>query len=208
LIAMGDAQRAAFRRSSGCHESQKRVRFRSWCVATFIALLAAALPAQSVKPTDYDVKAAYLFNFGHFVEWPANASVSRSDSFVVCVLGQDPFGAVLDATLAGESIAGKKVTAKRISTPEESANCQILFLSAAEELRLQKIIGALNEQPVLTVSDMPHFSQRGGMIQFVLDGKKVRFEVNLSAVHHAGLSLSSELLKVATTVRRNSSSGD
>ena len=180
-------------------------------MAVAVAWVLVAVPflrAQSVKPTDYDVKAAYLYNFGHFVEWPVNVASVQNESFTVCVLGQDPFGPVLDTTLAGETIAGKRVAAKRISTLQESGNCQILFLSSAEAAQLNSIVKALSKQAVLTVSDMPQFSQRGGMIQFVLEGKRVRFEVNLAAVQHAGLTLSSELLKVATTVRRNSSSGD
>jgi hypothetical protein len=158
--------------------------------------------AQGPKPTDYDVKAAYLYNFGRFVEWPDSVA-TKSDSFNVCVLGQDPFGPALDATLAGETIGGKNVTARRISSPQEAVNCRILFMSSEEGSRLSKIMEALDRGSVLTVSDMPQFSQRGGMIQFVLEGKKVRFEVNLTAVQRAGLTLSSELLKVATTVRRN-----
>lgn len=184
---------------------------RLWLVTVVIALALVAVPcllAQSSKPTDYDVKAVYLYNFGRFVEWPANGATAKTDSFTICVLGQDPFGPVLETTLAGETIDGKSVVSRRISTPEESANCRIVFLSSAEEGRLGKIIEVLNKEAVLTVSDMPQFSQHGGMIQFVLEGKKVRFEVNLTAVQHAGLTLSSELLKVATTVRRNSSSGD
>lgn len=153
------------------------------------------------------MKAAYLYNFGRFVEWPASVS-ARSNTFTVCVFGQDPFGPTLDAILAGETIDGKSVVAKRVSTPQESANCQILFLSSEEGARLSKLTEALQNEAVLTVSDMPQFSQRGGMIQFVLEGKRVRFEVNLTAAQHAGLTLSSELLKVATTVRRNSSPGD
>jgi hypothetical protein len=153
------------------------------------------------------VKAVYLYNFGRFVEWPARVA-AKSDSFTVCVLGQDPFGPALDATLAGETIDGKGVSAKRISAPQEAVSCQILFLSSAEGSRLNKIIEALDKEAVLTVSDMPQFSQRGGMIQFVLEGKRVRFEVNLTAVQRAGLTLSAQLLKVATTVRRNSSPGD
>jgi hypothetical protein len=160
------------------------------------------------KPTDYQVKAAYLYNFGRFVEWPARAAATKGDSFTVCVLGEDPFGPALDATLAGETIDGKNVIAKRISTPEESSNCQILFVSSAEDGRVNKIIGALDKKAVLTVSDMPRFSQHGGMIQFLLEGNKVRFEVNLTAAQRAGLTLSSELLKIATTVRRTPSSGD
>ncbi len=185
--------------------------FRPWFMAVAVTWVLVAVPflrAQSLKPTDYDVKAAYLYNFGHFVEWPANIASAQNDSFTVCVLGQDPFGPVLDTTLAGETIAGKKVTAKRIATLQESGTCQILFLSSAEEAQLKTILKALNKQAVLTVSDMPEFSQHGGMIQFVPEGNRVRFEVNLAAVQHAGLTLSSELLKVATTVRRNSSPGD
>ena len=165
-------------------------------------IVVPCLWAQGPKPTDYDVKAAYLYNFGRFVEWPDSVA-TKSNSFNVCVLGQDPFGPALDSTLAGETIGGKNVTARRISSPQEAVNCRILFMSSAEGSRLSKIMEALDKGSVLTVSDMPQFSQRGGMIQFVLEGKKVRFEVNLTAVQRAGLTLSSELLKVATNVRRN-----
>jgi hypothetical protein len=209
---MGNAHSTAFLRDiPGGRAPRISHSFRPWFMAVIVTWVLAAVPclrAQSSKPTDYDVKAAYLYNFGHFVEWPANVAPAQNESFTVCVLGQDPFGPVLDATLAGETIAGKRVAAKRISTPQESGNCQILFLSSAEDARLNATIKTLNKQAVLTVSDMPQFSQRGGMIQFVLEGKRVRFEVNLAAVQHAGLTLSSELLKVATTVRRNSSPGD
>jgi hypothetical protein len=174
---------------------------------TWALVAAQGLWAQSPKPTDYDVKAVYLYNFGRFVEWPARVT-AKSDSFTVCVLGQDPFGPALDATLAGETIGGKSVAAKRISNPPEAVRCQIVFISSVEDSRFNKIIEALDREAVLTVSDMPQFSQRGGMIQFVLEGKNVRFEVNLTAVQRAGLTLSSELLKVATTVRGKPAPGD
>lgn len=163
----------------------------------------AALNAQNPKPTDYDVKAAYLYNFGRFVEWPEKVAATQSNSFTVCVLGQDPFGRSLDATLSGETIGGRSIVAKRIFSEEELGNCQILFLSPTDDSRLNRIIAGLDKKAVLTVSDMPQFVKRGGMIQFVLEGKKVRFEVNLTATQHAGLTLSSELLKVATAVRRD-----
>jgi YfiR/HmsC-like len=198
------------RRISQGHGVRRTRSPRPWLTALALAWAFVAVPslvAQGTKPTDYDVKAVYLYNFGRFVEWPAGV-ITKSAAFNVCVLGQDPFGSFLDTTLASETIGGKSVAAKRISTPLEAADCQILFLSSGEDSRLSKIIEALGKQAVLTVSDMPQFSQRGGMIQFVFEGKKVRFEVNLSAVQHAGLSLSSELLKVATTVRRDASPGD
>jgi hypothetical protein len=196
--------------SLGCSRTGQGAWRTPWLMALALAGALVAVPclgAQGSRPTDYDVKAAYLYNFGRFVEWPAGGT-SNSDLFTVCVLGQDPFGPALEATLAGETVGGKKAAAKRISVPQEAAGCQILFMSSAEENRLDQVLEALHKEAVLTVSDMPKFSQRGGMIQFVLEGKKVRFEVNLSAVQRAGLSLSSELLKVATTVRRSPRSGD
>lgn len=168
---------------------------------------APSLCAQSPRPTDYQVKAAYLYNFGRFIEWPPEGT-AKTTPFTVCILGQDPFGPILDSLLAGETISGKSVVAKRISSPRESPSCQILFLSAAESSRVSKVIEALDKEAVLTVSDMPEFSRHGGMIQFVLEGNRVRFEVNLAATQRAHLTLSSELLKVATTVRKEAAHGD
>ena len=208
LIFMSQAPDTTFlrcltRRHRVCRTRPPRLLLTALALAWMLGVI-PCLGAPVSRPTDYDVKAAYLYNFARFVEWPVNVA-STSDSFTVCVLGQDPFGPALDATRAGEKIGGKRATAKRISTPKEAATCQILFLSSAEEGRVDQVIEALRKEAVLTVSDMPKFSQRGGMIQFVLEGNRVRFEVNLSAVQQAGLNLSSELLKVATSVRRTAS---
>jgi hypothetical protein len=161
------------------------------------------LHAQQPKVSEYQVKATYLYNFGRFVQWPPNATTAKGDSFSICVLGRDPFGPSLDSTLAGETMDGKPLAAKRISTPRDAEGCRILFISSTEENHLKEILAALDESSILTVSDMPAFSRRGGMIQFVLDGGKVRFEINLAKAETAKLTLSSELLKVATIVRRN-----
>ena len=194
------------------HQGTWLVLGRRACLkAIAIAWALLAIPglyAQNSKPTDFQVKAAYLYNFGRFVEWPTKTAPTRGDAFTVCVLGQDPFGPALDATLAGETIDGKRVVAKRISAPQESGNCQILFLSLAEDGRLNKIIETVDKQAILTVSDMPQFAERGGMIQFVVEGNRVRFQVNLTATQRAGLKLSSELLKVATAVRSKPLPGD
>lgn len=160
------------------------------------------------KPNEYQVEAAYLYNFSRFVEWPAQSANAASDSFTICVLGEDPFGPTLDAVFAGEKIGDRKVVAKRISGPRESGSCQVLFISSSEAKRFHKIIEALDKSAVLTVSDIPQFSRRDGMIEFVLEENRIRFEVNLTAAQHVGLTLSSELLKVATTVRRNPQVGD
>ena len=185
-----------------------RVWQSSTAVIVMLALLhVTVLYAQKPKVSEYQVKATYLYNFGRFVQWPPNATTAKGDSFSICVLGRDPFGPSLDSTLAGETMDGKPLAAKRISTPRDAEGCRILFISSTEENHLKEILAALDESSILTVSDMPAFSRRGGMIQFVLEGDKVRFEINLTKAESAKLTLSSELLKVATAVRRNARSG-
>ena len=162
------------------------------------ALLPSSLPAQQNKPTEYDVEAAYLFNFAKFVTWPPN-SLSQS-AFTICILGDDPFGRVLDNTVTGEKISGKRVIDKRIAHPQEALGCSILYISDSEEERVSRILTMLRDAPVLTVSNVPGFVERGGMIQFVLDNGRIRFLVNLEPTQRDGLALSSELLKVAVKV--------
>jgi hypothetical protein len=174
---------------------------KSLCTAALLAGLSSLL-AQGPKPTEYQVKAVYLFNFGRFVEWPSHAATPREQSFAVCVLGQDPFGPALDAALAGEIIDRAPVVAKRIPKAEDAVACRVLFISSSENGQLRDILAAVDKASVLTVSDMPQFAKRGGMVQFLLDGSKVRFEVNLAATQRVGLNLSSDLLKLAIAVRR------
>jgi len=152
------------------------------------------------KPTQYEVEAAYLFNFGKFVAWPPGA---QADSpFLICVLGDDPFGPILDRTVTGETVKDRPVHGKRISRPQDATACSILYISSSESARLSRILPVIQEAPVLTVSDIPGFAQQGGMIQFVLRDGRVRFEVNLAPTRRNGLTLSSELLKVAVEVFR------
>jgi hypothetical protein len=172
-------------------------------VAAVALFVTTGLLAQQPKPSEYQVKATYLYNFGRFVQWPPGATTAKGDAFSICVLGEDPFGPSLDSTLAGETMDGKPLAAKRISTPRDAGECRILFISSTEENHLKEILAALDESSILTVSDIPAFSRRGGMIQFVREGGKVRFEINLAKAETAKLTLSSELLKVATSVRRN-----
>ncbi len=195
-------RRRCVNRGRACRLSQ----FMALAVA-WVLVGASCLQAQQSNPTEYQVKAAYLYNFGKFVEWPAKVTAA-SDFFSICVLGEDPFGSTFDATIAGESINGKKVVVKRITKPQEAVSCRILFISSSEESRLKEILAALDDTSVLTVSDISQFTRRGGMIRFVMEANRVRFEVNLTTAEHAGLTLSSQLLKVAISVRRSSQAGD
>ena len=138
------------------------------------------LHAQVAKPGEYQVKAAYLSNFGKFVEWPVRPRSAKDEPFNVCVIGEDPFGAALDAALEGETIDHMPMAARRIQKPDELAICRILFISSSEDPRLKAILDKANGSSILTVGENSDFTRRGGIIQFVLQGNKVRFEINLA----------------------------
>jgi hypothetical protein len=176
-------------------------------MSRFVALvltlsLSTAPTGAQTKPTEFDVKAAYLYNFAKFVQWPADAARRDARTFTVCVIGEDPFGAVLDRVVAGGSISGRTVVTRRVASAQDARACHILFLGGMDERRAIETLDLLGRADVLTVSDLPAFTQRGGMIQFVVQGARVRFEVNLDRARDAGLMLSSELLRVALAVHR------
>ena len=176
--------------------------FRYFAAALLLFLCSAStLAAQNPRPTEYDVEAAYLFNFGKFVTWPQGGTSSRGP-FTICILGADPFGPSLDTITAGEKIAGRAIIDRRILHPQDALSCSILYVSASEAEHLDKVLAAVRDAPVLTVSDIPGFIEHGGTIQFVLANGRVRFQVNLGAAQQDGLGLSSELLKVADKVTR------
>jgi hypothetical protein len=175
--------------------------------SALVLIFARIAAAQSTPRSEYEIKAAYLFSFGRFVEWPPRPGRDAS-SFTICVLGADPFGAVLDTTLAGATIRGRRVDARRVTAPDDAASCQIVFISTSEERRVAMVVQSLNQAGVLTVSDMPQFVARGGMIQFVTAASRVRFEINLLSAREAGLAMSSELLRVASAVRNGTGPGE
>ncbi len=181
------------------------VRSPRHLVAGLAAAVLAAAAAFSTPvgagehtPTEYEVKAAYLFNFARFVEWPSEAFTTAREPFAICVVGSDPFGSVLDTILAGESVAGRSVIARRITLPADARGCQILFASGAE--RGPAIVDAVDGRPILTVGDEEAFARRGGMVSFRREQNTVRFDVNPEAVRRSGLKMSSQLLNLARIV--------
>ncbi len=164
------------------------------------AIAAIPLGAQQGRATEAQIKSAYLYSFGKFVDWPSNTAAANA--FSICVLGRDPFGPTLDEVLKSASVAGQPVVARRISATDQAGGCRIVYIAPSEEARLLGIMSALARTPVLTVSDIPDFIERGGMIRFVDDAKRVRFEINLPPAQEAGLVLRSDLLRVATAVRK------
>jgi hypothetical protein len=156
--------------------------------------------AQSSPSAEYQVKAALLLNFAEFIEWPAAAFSKPDAPITVGVLGSDPFGVVLDQTFQDESVQGRKIVIKRSQQIEELKSCQLLFISKSEKEHLGEIVGSLSNTSVVTVGETDGFAEHGGIINFYIDNKKVRFEINADAAQHNGLKISSQLLRRAKIV--------
>lgn len=165
------------------------------------ACVAATAAAQTRPPSQPEVEAAYLYQFGRYVEWPSRQA-SNAENFMICILGTDPFGGTLDEIIRDKVIADRQVRVRRIVGAHESQNCSILFVSPSEESRVPAILKALEGTGILTVGQGAQFTRRGGMIAFTSEEKKVRFIVNLAAADAAKLRLSSQLLRVAVSIEK------
>jgi hypothetical protein len=143
---------------------------------------------------EYQVKAAFLYNFAMFVDWPREAFSDDRAALVVGVIGNDPFGGALDQAINGKNIGGRALVVRRLKWGEDLRSCHILFIGSSERRRLPQIIQSLRGSSVLTVGDMEQFNQQGGIINFILEASKVRFEINGSGANQARLRISSKLL--------------
>ena len=148
---------------------------------------------------EYQVKAAYLYHFAKFIEWPSDAAGSASQTLTVCVVGNSPFGRSF-ASISGKTVRGRRVAITYIRRIEELEACDILFVSVSEKAKLGQILAAVASRPILTISDIKRFVSAGGMIGFVSLNDKVRFEINQRAAQRSGLRISAQLLKLATMV--------
>ena len=165
-----------------------------------LALLGAAGTegrAQTPAPTEYQVKAIFLFNFAQFVEWPPKAFPAAQAPIVIGVLGQDPFGTYLDEAVLGELVGTHPLVVRRFKRGENITACHILFVSRSEAGQFAAIVPRLRSLGVLTVGDFDGFIHQGGMIRFVTVNNKIRLRVNVEATRAAGLTISSKLLRPA-----------
>lgn len=191
-------QRGPALRSLG--EAGRRVALA--ILSLFVLCLYAQQPLTSqnrAQPTRFQVEAAYLADFVPFVSWPSSAG--GSGPLTICVLGNNPVADALPTLVAGTTAHHRPLTARTVSSVQDAAGCHVLFLASALSPQLPALLDALRHAPVLTVSDIPGFTARGGMIGFVLRSGRVRFQVNLDAARQAHLALSSQLLKVAASIR-------
>ncbi|MFL6231652.1 MAG: YfiR family protein [Thermoanaerobaculia bacterium] len=175
---------------------------RRWLALAPLAVLLAVPAAAAAPPvSEYDVKAAFLYNFAKFVEWPPDAFPDTS-SLKICVLDEDPFGKSLQA-VTDEQVGEHKLIVTRTESLAKPAGCQILFISRSEKERVRQILSAVKDAPVLTVGDTQGFADDGVIINFVLEGSKVRFEINMKSADQARIKISSKLLQLAKKIVPN-----
>jgi len=178
-------------------------RLAAWTVLFSLSVVALAQSA-----TEYQVKAAFLFNFAKFVEWPADAFLSADAPLQICVLGQDPFGRDFEQVIEDKTVNGHRLEIIHpLGVPQAKA-CQILFIPTSEKSQMRQILQGLRGSSVLTVGDTDGFAKMGGVINFVLDDGRVRFEINLKAAEQSHLKLSARLLTVAKLVLSEDSGGN
>ncbi|HTM49610.1 MAG TPA: YfiR family protein [Bryobacteraceae bacterium] len=156
--------------------------------------LAPAGAAEALS--EYQVKAAFLYNFVKFVEWPATVAEQRG-SIVMCVIGKDPFGDALTNVVEGKKVNGRGIEIRKITEVAAAASCHVLFISGSENARLPEITKAVRVWSVLTVGEYPKFTQQGGIVNFLMDGHRVRFQINARAAVDAGLKISSKLMELS-----------
>jgi hypothetical protein len=186
----------------------ERSRFRLAALLEFplrkMAAMAGALLVNAAfaatAPAEYQVKAVFLFNFAHFVEWPAEAFASPSAPFAICILGRDPFGTTLDETIRGEMVKGRTFVVERYQSLAEVGSCQILYIDRSASGNIEHGLEAIERNGTLTVSDSDTTAGRDVVIRFMNENKKIRLRINVDSARNAGLTISSKLLRPAQVV--------
>jgi len=162
--------------------------------------LAAEPPEQPFD--EYRVKAAFLYNFAKFVEWPAESFQGALAPFAICVLGRDPFGRSLEDTVAGRTIDGRSFVVRHIVSVKQAAGCQVLFIGGDQNKRVAPILAEIATPGVLTVGESDSGASAGAIISFILAAGKVRFAINAAAAEREKLRISSRLLSLAVAVAK------
>lgn len=157
-------------------------------------LLAGSGHAQDAQPSEYQVKAAFIFNFAKFVDWPPRAFADAKAPLCIGILGENPFGANLERTVRDKTLNNRSIVVKECGTLEEAKKCHLLFISTSEKKPLQEILDGLVGMNILTIGETETFIKSGGMINFFREGTRFRFEINDEAAKKAGLKIDSKLL--------------
>ena len=166
-----------------------------------LALTGAAGAGQGTVSTEYAVKAAFLYHFAQFVEWPDGAFHDAKSPYVYCTVGPDAFHGVLESTLKDKTVGARGFEVRHLKQMQEAQGCHLVFLGEFEKRQVGAAMAAVKGSPVLVVGESEQFVADGGMIGFLLEDNKVRFEVNLESTERAGLKVSAKLLALAKTVK-------
>jgi YfiR/HmsC-like len=171
---------------------------------SMILLLSAALPlrAQETGFDEYQVKAAFLYNFAKFVEWPQGTFANAHDPIGICIVGQSPFGLALDDMVRGKKIGDRAFAVRSVADSQQASRCQIMFIGASERKRTRALLEELKGAAILTVGETDDFTDLGGVIGFKLEGTRVRIQVAVDVADHTRLHISSKLLSLAEIVKR------
>jgi hypothetical protein len=156
--------------------------------------------SQTQKEIEYRLKAAYLFNFIQFVEWPPEVFENEESPIIIAVLGIDPFGKILDETIQNEKIGNHPIVIKRFRYFSQLEFCHVLYISYSERGSIRSILNRIKDSSILTVSDINDFGSYGGNISFYLEENKLRFAINLQTLDQADLKVSSKLLRLAKVI--------
>jgi hypothetical protein len=170
-----------------------------WALGVAMVLV-GVVRAQSPTAGEYQVKAAFLYNFAKFVEWPPSSFPDASAPLRICVLGRDPFGQELRNITNEKTVNGRKLEVAHVADLQAARSCHVLFIASSGETPVKQIVEGLRGASVLTVGDSKGFTDQGGMINLVLENDRVQFEVSRKAAEEAGLKISSKLLSVAKVV--------
>ena len=194
------------RRPLRAKPSRHVVPLLSLCLLLACSVVTLAAPPAEPIADEYQVKAAFLFNFAKFVEWPSEAFSDPNAPLVITVFGDDPFNGSLEA-VRGKLVNSRKLTIRRVKDIQDIGKSNVLFVSPSAKKDLARILDALQGQSVLTVGEDTAFTQCGGVINLVKEDNRVRFEVNVSAAERAGLKISSRLLALARIVKSSAQGG-
>ena len=153
--------------------------------------------AQEAQISEYKVKAAFVFNFTKFVDWPQEAFGTTDAPLTIGILRENPFGSDLDEIIRNKTVNNRTLKTRLLHSVAECTNCNVLFLSTAEKGRIKEVLEKLHDASILTVSETDGFTEAGGMINFVREGNKFRFQINNEAAKRAKLKISSKMLGLA-----------
>ena len=193
------------------HNGTDAQRMRGRFARIAICLLASALacgdafaqPAQPDVPLEYAVKATYLYKLAPFINWPPDAFASPDAPFPICIVGDDPFDDFLVRAVSGRSIGTHPFVVRRLEALTGDSDCRIAYIGRLRSQSLQQALMAVQGRPVLTVTDSDTAADNGSIMQFVIEGGHVRFDIDNSAAARNHLSISSKLLNLAAVVKDN-----